>query len=52
MQSALMKFDQELKMGDSFVCRCIVTGDTVQQVAAMGQQTAALLWSCACIEFD
>lgn len=47
-----MKFDQGLKMGNNFACRCIATGDTVKQVAAMGQQTAALMWSCAFIEFD
>lgn len=53
MQSALVKFDQELKIGNNFACSHIVgTGDTVEQVAAVDQQTTVLLWSPACAEFD
>lgn len=53
MQSALVKFDQELKIGNNFTCSHIVgTDDTVEQVAAMDQQNIVLLWSCASAEFD
>jgi len=48
-----VEFDQELKIGNNFTCSHIMgTGDTVEQVAAMDQQTIVLLWSCACAECD
>lgn len=53
MQSALVKFDRELKMGsNSAYSPVTVTGDAVKQVAAMGQQTIVLLGSCAWAELD
>lgn len=53
MQSALVKFDQDLKIGNNFARIHIMgSGDTVEQVGVMDQQNIVLLWSCACAEFD